>query len=127
MTTGEGLPDHANAVAEWLRGDTAIDTGWVEARNEAQHTIVTLHLPDHVHDDRREVLAFRAGLALRRFDPELGSVDVEFARLSPTAPRSGPGTAGAPVDAATLRPADSICSAAALTFSTLVGWGTSPA
>jgi hypothetical protein len=77
------LPEHADAVAEWLHGDAAVDAGWVEAHQDARHTVVTLHVPDTVHLDRREILAFRAGMALRRFDADLVDVDVRFASLEP--------------------------------------------
>jgi hypothetical protein len=76
------LPDHAQAVTDWLRGDRAADAGWVEAWRDHGHTVLTLHLPDDVHDDRQEVLAFRAGCAVRRFDPDTVAVDVEFAGLT---------------------------------------------
>ena len=81
-----GLPDHAAAVADWLWGDDAFGSGWVDAHCDGTRTFVTLHVGNDVHEDRREVLAFRARIALRRFDPQLTGLTLTVAADLPDAP-----------------------------------------
>jgi hypothetical protein len=126
------LPEHAEAIAEWLRGDAAVDAGWVDARQVEQCTVVTLHLPQDTHVDRQEVLAFRADLALRRYDPDLASVSIRFEPLAVDADawndgQASPSNLSVSVGEAGARPAASDRSTAAATSSALVGCGSVPA